>query len=46
MIKKILIIIGVASFSVFWWVGFQKVREMPKTEVSYGGEPKELGKQQ
>lgn len=38
MLKKILLVIGAVAFSVFWWVGFQKVQEMDKVPPRYGVE--------
>jgi hypothetical protein len=42
MLKKILLIMGVATFGVFWWLGFEKVREMSKTQTLPGGGPEEF----
>ena len=38
MVKKILIVVGVAVFSFFWWLGFEKIKEMSPKETSYGCE--------
>lgn len=38
MIKKTMIVIGIAAFAVIWWMGLEKVTEISKTEPSYGTE--------